>query len=80
MPRNASAYHPVRGYILRETDKAVQMEVHEISGISAADEDGENKSEWFPVSQLKSITRSRGASEQDEIMASDWILKAKDLL
>jgi hypothetical protein len=56
------------------------MEIHEIDGLSTTDEDGNNPSEWFPVSQLNSITRSKGASEQDAIMASDWILKAKELL
>lgn len=76
----ASKYHSVKGYIIRETDKAVRMEIHEIGGIATTDEDGNNPSEWFPVSQLDSITRVKEPGEMDQVMASDWILKAKELL
>ena len=77
---NISEAKPVRGYILRSTDKAIHFEIHEVNGLSVIDEYGDPQAEWFPISQITSITKAADPQEQDEIMVKDWLLKTKDLL
>jgi hypothetical protein len=73
--RPGNTYHAVEGYIRRETEKALQIEMVQIDGAEV-----EQKSEWFPISQLNSITRQgKGSQELDKIEASAWILQAKGL-
>jgi hypothetical protein len=68
---------PVRtitGVILRESTKAIQMKVTGISGIDIEEE----PSHWFPFSQVQKIMRNTGG--QDELVVSEWILSAKELI
>lgn len=72
------------GYNLGETGKAVRFQCFKINGAPAFEED--SKTEWFPMSQVKSMTkvpasrRVEGDSngEMDELVVKEWILKAKE--
>ena len=78
MSRTADAFHSVEGYILSETEKAIRIEIHKIDGMAVLPE--EQKKEWFPLSQSKSITRQgKGSQELDKIEVSNWILRTKGL-
>jgi hypothetical protein len=66
------AYYPIKGTIIRETDRAIL--------IRFMDEDTEcDRDEWFPISFIKSITRSPYANE-DVLEVADWLLRKKGLL
>lgn len=70
----SSKYHAVEGYIHRDTDKAIHLEVVTIDGIPVE----ESKKEWFPISQCQSITRQpKGSQEMDRAEVSAWILSTK---
>lgn len=68
-------YTPIKGNILRETDKAIQFEIEEIAGQTLED----RTTMWFPLSQMKSITRSH-STELDSIEVAEWILKKAEFL
>ncbi len=64
-PRQGGVYD-VRGYILRETDEAIQVDV-----------DGEKI--WFPLSQVEEIHRENGP-EMDWLVVTKWIAQKKGLV
>lgn len=58
----------LHGTIGRETEKAIQF-TYEVAGTPFTT--------WFPLSQVKVITRST-LQEQDALQVSDWILEKKE--
>ena len=60
---------------LRESEKAVQFNVQDISGEPLE----KAKTEWFPYSQIKSSVISKDLNE-DILVVSEWILNQKDLI
>jgi exosome complex RNA-binding protein Csl4 len=78
MSRPATQYIKVYGYRLRETEKAVQFEVHKVGD----DELETPKREWFPFSQMKSQNYStqQDRTTFDDIQVNDWVLRQKELI
>lgn len=71
--------HTLQGYHLGETGKALRFQVFQINGETF--NDGEAKTEWFPLSQVRSITRAaQGSGEMDNIKVTEWILTAKEMI
>lgn len=67
----------IEGYAFGETAKALNFEIHTISG----EEIASPKKEWFPFSQLKKIVRQpKNSQERDMIIVSEWICKQKGLI
>ena len=78
MSRPATTYHSVKGFIKRDTDKALLMEVTTVGTVELDAEDV--KSHWFPVSQISKIFRQpKNSQEPDEIHVAQWILASKGL-
>lgn len=76
-----NTYHSVEGYISRETDKAILIDVHKIAGEELYDGHENRKKHWFPISQVAKITRQpKGSLELDCLMASEWILRQKEMI
>jgi len=70
--------YTLQGKNLGETAKALKFE---IEGINGAPVDVEPKAQWFPLSQIKSITTATPDSDkQDEIKVSEWILMKKEII
>jgi hypothetical protein len=68
------------GTIGAETEKAILFTVHGVDS-----EEVEPKKEWFPLSQVKSITRAAVTEaieeqEEDVIVVKEWICKQKGLV
>lgn len=79
MTRPGEVTHTLQGYHLGETGKALRFQVLQINGDPL--EDGESKTEWFPLSQVRSITRAaQGSGEMDNIKVTEWILTAKEMI
>ncbi len=78
--------HTVHGYIQRQTDKAILIEVWQVNEREVPVPEGQpNRNTWFPLSQVTTIHTSPGgnadsAMEYDYIRVKEWILKQKDLL
>jgi hypothetical protein len=75
--------HTIHGYIIRETERAVLIEVMQVNDSALADADvpGGSRNMWFPLSQVSTIHRSDSAGgEYDYIRAKEWICEQKDLL
>lgn len=70
--------YKLTGTILRESDKAVYMDVEKINDLHL--EEGETISAWFPLSQIASKFTDPAVQGTDYIMASEWICKAKELI
>ncbi len=85
MTRPEEPIHKISGKHLGESAKAVRFEIHQINGrdTTFTDNFGDpiRKTEWFPFSQVKSIsTQAPSSDELDEIQVKEWILKQKGLL
>jgi hypothetical protein len=81
--RPGDKLHTIHGYIVRETDKAVLIEVMQVDNSKLDDKDvpGGSRNMWFPLSQVSTIHRSNDAGgEYDYIRAKEWICKQKDLI
>ena len=65
----------LRGTRLRETSKAVQFSIDEISGEVLS----EPNVQWFPFSQVSKSTTGKTEGE-DPLIVSEWIMKQKDLI
>ncbi len=81
--RPGDKLHTIHGYIIRETDKAILIEVMQVNDSALADADvpGGSRNMWFPLSQVSTIHWSDGpGGEYDYIRAKEWICKQKDLL
>lgn len=75
---STNTYHSIKGYIKRETDKALLMEVTTVGTVELDTEDV--KSHWFPISQISKIFRQPPNSHDlDEIHVAQWILASKGL-
>lgn len=61
------------GYIRRETEKAILLDVKS----AHADQEGE---EWFPLSQTKQIFRSSFPGDLDYLDVTVWIADKKNML
>jgi len=78
-------FYPVEGIAVRETEKAILFEVYLVNG---CDPEPTNRKQWFPLSQVKSITYNHVNSPEDpdaelqydKMMVKQWLLKNKDLL
>ena len=68
--------YKLQGTILRESDKAVYMDVESINGAPL----DETITAWFPLSQITKKFTDPSAQGTDFIMASEWICKAKELI
>lgn len=64
------------GYLLRESDKAVQFQVETVDGEPL----GKPKTEWFPFSQVESSQITHSPNEMDTLTVSQWIVDQKDLV
>lgn len=84
--RPGDALHTVQGYIMRQTEKAILIEVWQVNGKDIPCPDQiPNRNMWFPLSQVSTIHtappgNADAAMEYDYIRAKEWILKQKDLL
>ena len=81
--RPGDKLHTIHGYIIRETERAILIEVMQVNDSALADADvpGGNRNMWFPLSQVSTIYRDNGADGgYDYIRAKEWICKQKDLL
>ena len=86
--RAGNQIYTLQGYHIRETEKAVLFEVHQINGSMYSLEQGEDEKKrqhWFPLSQVKSITHAakknyESALEYDNIQVKEWILSTKGIL
>lgn len=72
----AKVYLAIQGILGRETEKAIQIQLH------APTHSQHGKSTWFPLSQVVSIHRCYDvdAGTFDVLMCSEWILGEKGLL
>jgi hypothetical protein len=68
--------YKLKGTILRESDKAVYMDVESINGVPMDD----TETHWFPLSQIAQKFTDPSTQGTDFIMASEWICKAKSLI
>jgi hypothetical protein len=71
----AQDFVTIKGRAGAESEKAIQFTVHEVNGVDVDEE----TTEWFPLSQTSSITRS-GSAELDTIKVSNWIASKKGLV
>ena len=86
--RAGDQIYTLQGYHIRETEKAVLFEVHQINGAPWDLEDSPDRNNkrqhWFPFSQVKSITHANtvgdSAIEYDNIQVKEWILSSKGIL
>lgn len=80
--RPGDKLHTIHGYIVRETDKAILIQVYQVDGKDIETPDDEFKRNmWFPLSQVSTIYRDNGADGgYDYIRAKEWICKQKDLI
>jgi hypothetical protein len=67
----------LKGSVRRETDKAILFISHSANGIAYTIP----KTEWFPLSQVKSIIRSLSELEpnEDVLVVSNWIFDTKGM-
>ena len=73
---NQEIYYKLNGIIMAETAAAIKFRIKGIEGKLWAEDNFQT--EWFPLSQVKSITRSQNNSpDLDSIEVKDWILKTK---
>lgn len=73
--RSDSVVVSLKGTRLRETDKAVQFCISDISGTIL----GQETTTWFPNSQIKSSTTGTNVGE-DVLVVSEWIMEQKELI
>ena len=81
--RPGDKLHTIHGYIIRETERAILIEVMQVNDSQLADKEvpNGNRNMWFPLSQVSTIHRSDNAGgEYDYIRAKEWICKQKDLI
>lgn len=76
MSRQANVFVSIRGTKGYETAKAVHFTVHEISGEPVIPA----KAHWFPFSHVEKMTTDSNSVEQDTMLVTEWILKAKELI
>ena len=81
--RPGDKLHTIHGYVVRETDRAILIEVMQVNvtPLTDADVPGGNRNMWFPLSQVSTIYRDNGDDGgYDYIRAKEWVCKQKDLL
>jgi len=81
--RAGDRLHTIHGYIIRETDRAILIEVQQVNETPLADAEvpGGNRNMWFPLSQVSTIYRDNGPDgKYDYIRAKEWICKQKELV
>lgn len=67
----------IEGFHKGETAKAVCFEIWKINDENCP----EQKTEWFPLSQIKrTIRQPKNSQEMDTLVVSQWIMKAKELI
>lgn len=69
------SYTSVQGTKLFETGKAVQFRVESVANEPL----DETKVEWFPLSQVKSMTTGN-SDGTDTLEVADWLLRTKELI
>lgn len=75
--RSHSVVHTIKGRHQGESGKAIKFEVHEIAG-EVLDEP---TVQWFPFSQVEKVIRQKPNDPNlDELVVSEWILQAKELM
>jgi len=79
MSRESSdVYYKINGTIITETEKAVRFRIKGISDKMWAEHNF--VTEWFPLSQIKSLTRvNSDSSDMDSLEVKEWILRTKGL-
>lgn len=70
-------YIRLEGSIRRETDKAILFDVHVVDDREF--EEHEQRSIWFPVSQMNKIMRNKGM-ERDWIEVAKWLVQKNALI
>jgi hypothetical protein len=65
----------ITGYHLGETERAVKFSIHAVAG-----EEIDPDVQWFPLSQIKSITRATQGSQRDTLVVKQWIARQKGLV
>jgi hypothetical protein len=77
MARHPNVYRPILAVIKRRTDKAILIV---ITNDDALTDDDATLEVWMPKSQILATKPTQNVRGEDEIMASEWILKEKDLM
>ncbi len=84
MPYPDEPLHKIEGKILRETDRAILMQCEKIDGNDWDPQ--KSKSQWFPISQVGSLTRglmhpsNPNLDEPDVAKVKRWILQTKGII
>ena len=81
--RAGDRLHTIHGYIIRETEKAILIEVQQVNETRLEDKEvpNGNRNMWFPLSQVSTIHRDNGTDgSYDYIRVKEWICKQKDLI
>lgn len=80
--RPGDQLHTVSGYIMRQTEKAILIEIFQVDGSDIPEPESErDRQHWFPLSQVSTIHQGKVAdNEYDYIRAKEWICKQKDLI
>jgi len=81
--RPGDRLHTIHGYIQRETDRAILIEVMQVNTTALTDANvpNGNRNMWFPLSQVSTIHCDNGSDGgYDYIRAKEWICKQKDLI
>lgn len=66
-------YMGVKGTVIKKTDKAVLFKIMEVSGVPV----NEEKSYWFPLSQIPKRMTNPTSEGEDTMMVPEWLLKDK---
>ena len=80
--RPGDAIHTLQGFIHAETQAAILFKVEQIDGsLLPTEQQGKH---WFPLSQIKSITRAPimdgGEIQYDNLQIKEWLLTKKGLI
>lgn len=71
-----AGHYNIKGTILSESPKAIKFEVCSINGAPL----DEPITEWFPLSQTKSIFRESEVLGEDVLTITKWIAETKNLV
>lgn len=77
MARHSNVYRPILAVIKRRTEKAILIVITDPEALT---EDDATIEVWMPKSQILGTKPTQNIRGEDEIMASEWILKEKDLM
>lgn len=82
MSRPSEPTYTLTGHHLGESAKAVKFQVFSIKRDSTGEEleQEDQKTQWFPFSQIQKITRSEDPEDMDTLTVKEWILIQKEMI